>query len=249
MKLKDTPWKESYAQPREHIKKQRHYFANKGLSSHYDFSSSHIWMWQLDHKESWALKNWCFWIVVLEKTLGLQRDPTSQSKRKSVLNIHWKDWCWSWNSNTLATWCEELTHWKRSWCWERLKAGGEGDNRGWDGWMALLTWWTWVWASSGSWWWTGRPGLLQSMGLQRVGHDWVTEPNWFIYRAVSGLSCGLWGLHRIVLDFHVWYPGLVAVVCGLSCFIACETSVPWPGIEPVSPLLQGGFFFVCFLYF
>ena len=69
--------------------------------------------------------------------------------RESVLNIHWKDWCWSWNSNTLANWCEELTHWKRPWCWERLRAGGEGDNRGWDGWMASLTQWTWVWVDSG----------------------------------------------------------------------------------------------------
>ena len=72
---------------------------------------------------------------------------------KSVLNIHWKDWCWSWSSNTLATWCEEVTHWKRPWCWERLKARGEGDARGWDGWMASLTQWTWIWASSRSWWW------------------------------------------------------------------------------------------------
>ena len=74
--------------------------------------------------------------------------------------------------------CEELTHWKRLWCWEGLGAGGEGDNRGWDGWMASLTWWTWVWVNSGSWWWTGRPGVLWFMGLQRVGHDWVTELNW-----------------------------------------------------------------------
>jgi len=70
--------------------------------------------------------------------------------------FHWKDWCWS--SNTLATWCEEPTHWKRPWRWERWKAGGEGNDRGWDGWMASRTQWTWVWASSGSWWWTGKPG-------------------------------------------------------------------------------------------
>ena len=112
------------------------------------------------------------------ESLGLQGDPTSPSKRKSVLNIHWKDWCWSWSSNTLATWWEELTHLKRPWCWERLKAGGEGNDRGWDGWMVSPTQWTWVWAGSGSWGWTGSPGLLQSMGLQRVGHDWVTELNW-----------------------------------------------------------------------
>ena len=79
---------------------------------------------------------------------------------------------------SLSTWCEEPTHWKRPWCWERLKAGGEGGNRGWDGWMALPTQWTWVWASSGSWWWIGKSGVLQSMGLQTVGHDWATELNW-----------------------------------------------------------------------
>ena len=116
-----------------------------------------------------------------EESLGLQGDQTRQSSRKSVLNIHWKDWCWSWNSSVLATWYKELTHWKRPWCWERLKAGREGDNRRWDGWMASLTWWTRVWASSGSWWWTGKPGVLQSMGSQRLGHDWATELNWTIY--------------------------------------------------------------------
>ena len=110
--------------------------------------------------------------------LGLQGDPTSPSWRRSVLGVHWKDWCWSWNSNTLATSWEELTHWKRPWCWEGLGAGGEGDDRGWDGWMASPTWWKWVWVISGSWWWTGRPGVLRFMGSQRVGHNWVTELNW-----------------------------------------------------------------------
>ena len=114
----------------------------------------------------------------LWESLGQQGDKSSQSKRKSVLNIHWKDWCWSWNSNTLATWCKELTHLKRPWCWERLKVGGEGDDRGWDGWMTSLTQCTWVWVISRSWWWTGRPGVLQSMGSPRVRHDWVTEMNW-----------------------------------------------------------------------
>ena len=113
-----------------------------------------------------------FWEV-----LGQQGDQTSQFWRKSTLNIHWKDWCWSWNSNTLATWYKELTHLKRPWCWERLKAGREGDNRGWDGWMASPTRWIWVWANSGSWWWTWRPGMLQSMGSQRVGGNWSTELN------------------------------------------------------------------------
>ena len=72
----------------------------------------------------------------------------------------------------------ELTYWKRLWCWEGLGAGGEGDDRGWDGWMASPTQWMWVWVNSRSWWWTGRPGMLQFMGSQRVGHDWVTELNW-----------------------------------------------------------------------
>ena len=80
--------------------------------------------------------------------------------------------------STLATSCEELTHWKRLWCWEGLGAGGEGDNRGWDGWIASLTRWTWVWVNSRRWWWTGRPGMLRFMGSQRVGHDWATELNW-----------------------------------------------------------------------
>ena len=121
------------------------------------------------------------------ESLGLQGDPTSPPWRKSVLNIHWKDWCWSWNSNTLATWCEELTYWKRPWCWERLKVGVEGDVRGWDGWMATPIQWTWVWVGSGSWWWAGKPGMLQSTGLQRVGHNWATELNWSLRKGMEVL--------------------------------------------------------------
>ena len=97
------------------------------------------------------------------------------------LGVYWKDWSWGWNSNTLATLCEELTHWKRPWCWEGLGAGAEGDDRGWDCWMESLTRCTWVWVHSWSWWWTGRPGVLLFMGLQRVGQDWATELNWIIY--------------------------------------------------------------------
>ena len=80
-----------------------------------------------------------------------------------------------WNSSTLGTSCEELTHWKRLWCWEGLGAGREVDNRGWDGWMASPTRWMWVWVNSESWWWTGRPGVLRFMGSQRVEHGWATE--------------------------------------------------------------------------
>ena len=126
-----------------------------------------------EHKELMLLN--CGAGVNSWESLGQQGAQTSQSKRKSALNIHWKDWCWSWSCNTLAIWLEELTHLKRPWCWARWKAGGEGDDRGWDGWMASLTQWTWVWANSGSEWWTGRPGVLRSTGSQRVGHDWATE--------------------------------------------------------------------------
>ena len=108
---------------------------------------------------------------------GLQRVGHDWATSRSR-SLHWKDWCWSWNSDTLATWCKEPTHWKRPWCWERLKAGGEGDDRGWDGWMASLTRWTWVWVGSGTWWQTGKPRVLQSMGSQRVGCDWATELNY-----------------------------------------------------------------------
>ena len=106
-------------------------------------------------------------------------------KDLDTAKVHWKDWCWSWNSNTLAISCKELTHWKRPWCWEGLGAGGEGDDRGWGGWMASLTWWTCAWVNSRSWWWTGRPGMLWFMGLLRVRHDWETEQSW----TESNLAC------------------------------------------------------------
>ena len=109
------------------------------------------------------------------ESLRLQRDPTSPFWRRSALGLLWREWC-CWNSGTLATSWEELTHWKGS--WEGLGAGGEGDNPGWDGWMASLTQWRWVWVNSGSRWWTGRPGMLRFMGSQRIGHSWVIELNW-----------------------------------------------------------------------
>ena len=118
------------------------------------------------------------------ESLGLQGDPTSPFWRRSALGFLWREWCWSWNSSTLAISCEELTHWKRLWCWEGLGAGGEGDDKGWDSWMASRTRWTWIWVN-GSWWWTGRPGMLWFMGSQRVRHDWVTELNWTECKALA----------------------------------------------------------------
>ena len=107
------------------------------------------------------------------KSTTAARRSTSPSQGKPTLNAHCKDWCWS--SNTLATWCEELTHWKRPWCWERVKAWGEEGSRGWEGWMAPPTQWAWVWVNSGRQWRTEDSGVLQSMGSQRAGHDLAAE--------------------------------------------------------------------------
>ena len=191
-----TPWKESYDQPKQHIKKQRHYFANKGLSSQgYGFSSGHVWMWKLDYKESWAQKNWCFWTVVLEKTLE------SSLECKEIQPVHSKgnqSWVFIGRTDdeaetpiTLATSWEELTHWKRPWCWEGLGAEREGDDRRWDGRMASLTRWTWVWVNSRSWWCTRRPGVLQFMGSQsQTRLSTELNWNWYKWRWFSGFLNG-----------------------------------------------------------
>ena len=178
-----TPWKESYDQPRQHIQKQRHYFANKGPSSQgYCFSSGHGWMWELDCEEIWVPKNWCFWTVVLEKTFESPLDC------KEIQPVHLKgDQSWVFTGRTDAEaetpilWPPDAKSWLigkdsdagRDWGQEE-----KGNDRGWDGWMALPTRWTWFWVNSRSWWWTGRPGVLWFMRSQRVRHDWATELNW-----------------------------------------------------------------------
>ena len=124
--------------------------------------------WRIDAFELW------YWRRLLRVLWTARRSNQSALKEISP-EYSLEDWWWSWSSNTVATWCEELTHLKRPWCWERSKWGGEGDDRRWDAWMASLTQWTWVWMDSGSWWWTGRPSMLLSMGSQTAGHDWVTE--------------------------------------------------------------------------
>ena len=135
----------------------------------------------LDYKESWALKNWCFWTVCWKRLESLldwkEIKPVSPKGNQS----------WIFIGRTAAEaetpiLCPPDVK-KRLWWWGKLKVGGEGDDRGWDGWMASLTRWTWVRASSGSWWWTGKPAVLQSMGSQRVRHDWVTELNWKWYQS------------------------------------------------------------------
>ena len=183
-----TPWKESYDQPRHHIQKQRHYFVNKSLSSQgYGFSSSHEWMWELDYKESWTIKRaehwridafelWC-WRRLLRVPWTARRSNQSILKEISPeysleglmlkLKLH-----------TLANWCRELLIWKDPDAgknWRQEEKGTTEDEI--VGWHHRLKW-TWIWVSSRSWWWTGKPGMLQSMGLQKVGQDWETELNW-----------------------------------------------------------------------
>ena len=174
-----APWKKSYDQPRQHIKKQRHYFTDKILYSQgYGFSSSHVWMWELDYKESWALKNCCFWTVVLEKTLKSPLDckeiqPAHPKGNQSWIFIGRTDT----EVETPILWPPDAKNWL---IWKdpdlgKIEGRRRGDDRGWDDWIVSQTQQTWVWVNSVSWWWIGRPGVLQSMGLQRVGHDWV---NW-----------------------------------------------------------------------
>ena len=162
------------------ILKSRDMTANKGPSSQScGFSSHPVWMqsWTKKKAACWrtdAFELWC-WRRLMRGPLTARRSKESILK-ESVLNIHWKDWCWSWNSNTLATWCEEQTHWKRPWCWERLKARGEVDDRGRDGWMASLTQWTWVWVSSRSG--DGQGGLACCSLWGHKESDMTEQLNW-----------------------------------------------------------------------
>ena len=133
----------------------------------YSLSSSPVWMWGLGHKESWAPKNWFFWTVVLGKPLESHLDckeiqPINPKGKRSWMFIGRTDA----EAETPILWPPNTKNWLigRDWCWERLNVGGEGDDRGWDGWMASPAQWTWDWTSSGSWWWTGKPGVLQSIG-------------------------------------------------------------------------------------
>ena len=131
--------------------------------------------WIIKKVECWRIHDFELWCWRRLLRVPWTARSNQSILRKSVLNIHWKDWCWSWNSDTLATWCEELTHWKRPWCWERLKVGGKGDNRGWDGWMASPTWWTWVWVSSKSWLTT----LQYCIGFAIHQHEYATGIHMF----------------------------------------------------------------------
>ena len=175
-----APWKKSYDQPRQHIKKQKHYFTNKGPSSQsYGFSSSHVWMWELDYKESWVLKNWCFWTVVLEKT---HESPLDCKEIKLVHPKGNQPWIFIGRTDAEAEtpilWPPDVKNWLigkdpvagKDWRWEE-KGMTEDEMVGWHHQLYGHEFKT----SFGSWWRTGKPGMLQSMGLQRAGHDWVIE--------------------------------------------------------------------------
>ena len=139
--------------------------------------------WIIKKLEPWrtdAFKLW-FWRKLFRvlwtagrKNKNKNKNKNSESQRKSTLNIHWKEWCWNWSSNTLTTWCKESTHWQRPWCWERWRVRGEGGDRGWDAWMASPTQWIWVWANSGRQWRIGKACVLQFFRSQIVGHNLAT---------------------------------------------------------------------------
>ena len=164
-------------------------------------------MWKVDYRESWAWKNWCFWTVILEKTLESLLDckeikPVNPKGNQFWIFIGRTDA----EAETPILWPPDVKNWL---IWEdpdavpRLKAGGEGDNRGWAGWMASLTRWTWVWACYGNWWWTVKPGLLQSIGSQRVGYDCMTELSYykfcFFYFYVQILKVGVSEIQTVAL--------------------------------------------------
>ena len=194
------------------VEKQRH-SADKGLCSQgYSLPSVHVWLWEPDGKEGKAPKNSYLWTVVLEKTpvpwtaRSNYLELTSQPWGKSTLDTHCKDWCW-------ISWCEQPTHWKSPRGWERLRAEEEKGIRGWDDWMASLTKWTWTRANFGRWWETGRPGVLQSMGLQRVGQGWVTEQQRILTTIFEK-----WNTIEQVRDHHkLWGQVLFVKRCSYLC--------------------------------
>ena len=171
-----TPWEESYDQPRQHIKKQRHYFANKSSSNQGYVVTYGCESWSIKKAERRRIDTFELWFWRRLLRIPWTSRRSSQSILKAISpGCSLEGLMLKLKLQYLATWCGELTHLKRPWCWERLRAGGEGDDRGWDGFMASLTQWTLVLVYSRSWWWTGRPGVLQFMGSQRVRQlsDWT----------------------------------------------------------------------------
>ena len=234
------------------------HFADKGLSNRsYGFLNSHVWMWELDHKESWALKNWCFWTVVLEKTLESPLDckeiqPVNPKGNQSWIFIGSTD------AEAEALWPPNWKAFDAGKDWRQEEMGTTEDE------MASPTLWTWVSASSGSWWWTGRLGMLQSMELQRVGHDWATELlNLTLVVSDTSFHSFIYSSMHVCVSAkslqHVWFFETLWTVAhqaplslefsrqeywsGLPC--PPPGDLPDTGIKPVSlmsPALAGGFF-------
>ena len=183
-----APWKKSYDKPRQHAEKQRHHFADKSqYSQSYGFSSSHLQMWELDHKEGWMPKNWFFWTMVLEKTLESSLDckeikPVNPKGNQPWIFIGRADA----EAEVPILWLPDAKNYligKDPDAGKDWRQEEKGTTEEWGGWMASLTQCTWVWASSRSWWWTVEPGTLQSVGSQRVGHRWTM--NW-LYLTLHG---------------------------------------------------------------
>ena len=200
-------------------------------------------MWELNYKQSWALKNWCFGTVVLEKTIESPLDcreikPVHPKGNQSWIFIGRTDA----EAETPILWAPDVKNWLtgkdpdtgKNWRWE------EKGIRGWDGWMASPTQWTWVWARSGSWWWTGKPGVLQSMGLQRVRHDWVTELIYTksytkYFRCIFFFISSLYQMHKV--NFHRRY-----------CWTSYQVSISLPYFLIELQLLKVSTFLLCNLH-
>ena len=164
-----APWKKSYDQPRQNIKKQRRYFTNMyGCESCTIKKAEH---WRIDGFEFWCWRRLLkfLWTARRSNQSILKENSPEYSLKGLMLKL---------KLQYFGHLMRRTDSFEKTLMWERLTAGGEGADRGWDGWMASPTQWTWVWVNSRSWWWTGRPGVLQSTGSQRVGHDCVTELNW-----------------------------------------------------------------------
>ena len=222
-----TPWKKSYDQPRPHIKKQTRYFANKGpCSQRYGFSGSHVWMWEMDYNESWVPKNECFWTVMLEQILESPLDC------KDIQLVHLKgNQSWMFIGRTDAEaktpilWPPDAKNWL---IWKDPNAGKDWRQKqkrmtGWDVWIVSLTWWAWVWVSSRSGWWTGKPGLLQSLWLQRVRHDWETELNLIQAHLVVFVLCFI----ADIMFFTNWTYVATSYQISLSVAFFQQHLVPW----------------------
>ena len=173
-------WQDSYDKPRQCVEKQKHYSVHKGpYSQDNGLPSGHVHLWELDHQEGGEVKNRCLWTVVLEKTPESPLD--SKEIKPSILRginpeYSLEGLMLNWNSSILVIWCEQLTHWKSPWCWDRWRGEGEEGIWGWDCWVASSPiQGTWTWANFRRWWGTGRPGLLQYMESQIVRHNWATE--------------------------------------------------------------------------